>query len=119
MEKIEKPQRPKSPEARKPMAIRFSPAERVELQKGADERTDGNLGLYVRTIALQAHRLREAGPVNVPSDKPMRSDPAKCAHELIRQVWETRRGRSVSKGTFCVYCEAPVEMPVIVDPGAK
>lgn len=58
MEKIEKPKRASSPDARSgpPVGVRLSKAERAELQAGADLASEGNLGLYIRTLALRLHR---------------------------------------------------------------
>lgn len=58
MEKIEKPKRVSSPEARNasPASVRLSKSERAELQAGADLAAEGNLGLYIRTLALRMHR---------------------------------------------------------------
>ncbi|MFA7333621.1 MAG: hypothetical protein WC130_04915 [Kiritimatiellia bacterium] len=56
MQKIEKPKRATSPEAKKPVGVRLSPKEREELQAGADSLAGGNLGLYIRTMALERHR---------------------------------------------------------------
>lgn len=57
MEKIEKPKRATSAEAKKSLVgIRLSLAERAELQAGADLAAGGNLGLYIRTLTLASHR---------------------------------------------------------------